>query len=122
MRQSRHPSRRTFLGLAALGLAARPAAAHHGWGSYDTARAFTLTGPIVKSAYENPHCEIDVQAENKIWRFVLAPPFRMQNRGITAEMIKPGTTCSVHGYPHTSDPDEARIEYIVLAGKRYELR
>jgi len=28
----------------------------------------------------------------------------------------------VFGYPHTSNPDEARIEYIILDGKRVELR
>jgi len=122
MPRTRFPSRRAFLGGASAALFAGPAAAHHGWGSYDTAKAFTITGQIVKSAYENPHCEIEVQGDGKTWRFVLAPPFRMRNRGIDAEMIKAGTTCTVHGYPHVSDPAEARIEYIVLAGKRFELR
>lgn len=123
----RHPvwTRRAALGLPALGLfafAARSASAHHGWGSYDANKPFTVTGRILKSAYENPHCEIEVQGEGKTWRFVLAPPFRMRNRGIDADMIKPGATCTVFGYPHLSDPAEARIEYIVLAGKRFELR
>ena len=42
--------------------------------------------------------------------------------GATADLIAPGKTCTVFGYPHTSKPDEARIEYIVLDGKRIELR
>ena len=46
----------------------------------------------------------------------------MQQRGITPDMIAPGKTCTVFGYPHTSNPDEARIEYIILDGKRVELR
>ncbi len=125
MRPSRLPSRRAILGMAVTGLAAiaaRRADAHHGWGSYDAGRPITLTGPILKSAYENPHCEIEVRGDGKIWRFVLAPPFRMRNRGIEPDMIKAGAVCTVFGYPHTSDPAEARIEYIVLAGKRFELR
>jgi hypothetical protein len=108
--------------LASAVLAPTAARAHHGWGSYDTGKAFTLTGPIVKSAYENPHCEIEVQVDGKLWQFVLAPPFRMQNRGVTPEMIAPGKTCTVYGYPHKTDAKEARIEHITLDGKRYELR
>ena len=76
-------SRRLFLSLAAV-LAPGTAFAHHGWGGYDTAKSFEVTGEILKSTYENPHCEIEVQVEGKIWHFVLAPPSRMQRRGVTA--------------------------------------
>jgi hypothetical protein len=79
-------------------------------------------GEILKSTYENPHCEIEIEVHGKHWRFILAPPSRMQHRGITPDIIAPGKTCTVFGYPHTSNPDEARIEYIILDGKRIELR
>jgi hypothetical protein len=92
------------------------------WGGYDTSKSFTVTGEILKSTYENPHCEIEMEVDGKRWRFVLAPPSRMERRGITPDMIAPGKTCTVFGYPHTSNPDEARIEYIILDGKRIELR
>lgn len=123
-------SRRVFLAAtAAPGAAALvsaipvPAArAHHGWGGYDTATPFTLTGEITKSSYENPHCEIEMLADGRLWHFVLAPPSRMQRRGVTTEMIAPGKTCTVFGYPHLSRPDEARIEYMIIDGQRYELR
>lgn len=118
-------SRRIFLSLAALvpGAAFMPAArAHHGWGGYDTDKSLTVTSEIVKSTFENPHCEIQMQVEGRLWRFVLAPPSRMLRRGITPEMIAPGKTCTVFGYPHVANPDEARIEYIILEGKRIELR
>ena len=119
------PTRRFILATCAAlpaGLLPGAARAHHGWGSYDTGRAFTLSGPIVKSSFDNPHCAIEVQGEGKTWSFMLAPPFRMQNRGITADMIASGKTCTVYGFPHKSDPREARIEHITLEGKRYELR
>src|SRR5712671_6875206 len=51
-------TRRLFLSLAAV-LAPGAAIAHHGWGGYDTSKSFTVTGVILKSAYENPHCEIE---------------------------------------------------------------
>jgi hypothetical protein len=114
-------SRRLFLAMASA-LVPGAAFAHHGWGGYDTSKSFEVTGAILKSTYENPHCEIEVQVEGKLWHFVLAPPSRMQRRGITPEMIAPGKTCTVFGYPHTTKPDEARIEYIILDGKRIELR
>ena len=114
-------SRRLFLSLAAV-LAPGAAFAHHGWGSYDTTKSFEVTGKILKSSCENPHCEIEIEVQGKLWHFVLAPPSRMQWRGITADMIAPGKTCTVFGYPHITKPDEARVEYIILDGKRYELR
>ena len=114
-------TRRLFLSLAAA-LAPGPAIAHHGWGGYDTSRSFTLTGTIVKSSYQNPHCEIEMDVAGKHWRFVLAPPARMENRGVTPNAIAPGKTCTVFAYPHSRDPDEARVEYIILDGKRFELR
>ena len=46
----------------------------------------------------------------------------MQARGVTVDLIAPGKICTVFGYLHTSKPDEAPIEYIVLDGKRIELR
>jgi hypothetical protein len=114
-------TRRSFLSLAAA-LAPGAAIAHHGWGRYDTSKPFTVTGKILKSTFENPHCAIEMEVDGKHWHFVLAPPSRMQQRGATADRIAPGKTCTVFGYPHTSDLDEARIEYIVLEGKRIELR
>lgn len=118
--------RRRFLALSAAMLPgatlARPALAHHGWGGYDTTRSFTVTGEIIESSYANPHCEITMQVEGKLWHFVLAPPSRMGRRGVTEEMIAPGKTCTVFGHPHTSKPDEARIEYMIIDGNRHELR
>jgi hypothetical protein len=114
-------TRRLFLAATAA-IVPGTALAHHGWGGYDTGKSFEVTGQIVESSYANPHCEITMEVEGKLWHFVLAPPSRMGRRGVTPEMIAPGKTCTVFGYPHTSKPDEARIEYIIVDGNRYELR
>ncbi len=118
--------RRHFLLLAGAAPLApqliRPAAAHHGWGGYDVDKAFTLTGAIVRSTYENPHCEAVVEGNGKSWTLTLAPPFRMQNRGVTPEMLKPGTVCIAFAYPNKSEAAEARVERLTIAGKSYELR
>lgn len=46
----------------------------------------------------------------------------MTRRGITPEMIAVGKTCTVFGYPHKTELDEARIEYIIPDEKRIEPR
>ena len=81
-------TRRLFLSLAAA-LAPGSAIAHHGWGGYDTSKSFTVTGKILKSAFENPHCEIEMEVDGKHWHFILAPPSRMLQRGATADLIAP---------------------------------
>src|SRR5204863_8786857 len=94
-------TRRLFLSLVTA-LAPGAAIAHHGWGGYDTSKSFTVTGQILKSDFENPHCEIEMEVERKRSRFVLSPPSRMKQRGITPHLIAPGKTCTVLGYPHAS--------------------
>ena len=46
----------------------------------------------------------------------------MQARGLTQEMLKPGTIVAVEGYPSTQQPHEMRAERITIDGKTFELR
>jgi hypothetical protein len=107
--------------LAALVIAG-PAAAHHGWGSYDAAKPVTITGPILNAKYENPHATITVRGADKEWTVTLAPTFRMSNRGATADVIAQGKTVTAFGYPSTVEKDEMRAERITVDGKTYEMR
>ena len=117
------PFARPFaLALAALGLAAGGALAHHGWGSYDAAKKFTIASPVERLAWQNPHVQIFLRYEGATWEAVLAPPFRMEARGLSTDLIKAGTPVEVEGYPSTQHPHEMRAERIVVAGKTYELR
>jgi hypothetical protein len=108
-----------MLAIVVLGA---PAAAHHGWGSYDSAHPVTVTGPITMSKYENPHATIRVKGKDKEWTVTLAPTFRMNNRGATPEMIAVGQTITAFGYPSTVEKDEMRAERITVAGKTIEMR
>jgi len=107
--------------FVALVLAA-PAAAHHGWGSYDAAKPVTVAGKIMSSKYENPHVAITVQAADKVWTVSLAPTSRMTTRGAVAEMVSVGEQISAYGYPSTADKDEMRSERITVDGKTVEMR
>ena len=109
-------------GMTGIALISGDAVAHHGWGGYDIDKAFTVTGPIIRSAYENPHGEALVQGDGKTWRLTLAPPFRLQNRGLSVEMLRPGMVGTFFAYPNKQDADEARVERVTIGGKTYELR
>ena len=101
------------------------AAAHHGWSHYDDSKVLNMTGVIRESGYSNPHgfTRLQVEGENgKIWYVVLAPPARMQGRGLTRKMLKAGTTATVVGYPHREKAGEMRAERITINGKTTELR
>ena len=53
---------------------------------------------------------------------VLAPPSRMERRGLLASALGVGTKATVMGYPSRTDPAELRAERITLNGKTVELR
>ena len=102
--------------------------AHHGWSEYDTAKVLKLTGKIVESGYEHPHGHVRFEAKGagatagKTWSVVLAPPSRMERRGLEKGMLKPGVTATVEGYPNRDKPEEMRAERITINGKTIELR
>lgn len=111
------------LALAVALLAAAAAVgAHHGWSGYDSSRTLDLTGTIRESGYEHPHSHLRLEVPEKVWVVVLAPPSRMERRGITREMLKAGTAARVVGYPHRTEPDEMRAERLTINGKTVELR
>ena len=111
----------TLIALAALLLPAA-ALAHHGWSGYDSAKELTLTGTIEEAGYEHPHGFVRLKTPAKTWLVVLAPPSRMERRGLPREMLVAGKTATVVGYAHRSDPGEMRAERITLDGKTTELR
>ena len=95
---------------------------HHGWSSYDQTKTLKFTGKILEMGYENPHGMIKLETEGKKWTVVLAPPSRMESRGLTKDMLKVGSTVTVVGYPHLKIKDEMRAERITVKDKTVELR
>lgn len=95
---------------------------HHGWSEYDSSKALKLTGKVVESGYEHPHGHVRLEAPGKTWNVVLAPPSRMERRGLEKGALKPGATVTVEGYPNRDKPEEMRAERISVNGKTVELR
>jgi hypothetical protein len=108
--------------LAAAASVPLAALAHHGWSEYDTANTLKLTGKIVESGYEHPHGHIRFEVPGKTWTVTLAPPSRMENRGLQKEWLKPGASATVEGYANRNKPEEMRAERIIINGKTIELR
>jgi uncharacterized protein DUF6152 len=102
--------------------------AHHGWSEYDSSKTLKLTGKIVESGYEHPHGHVRLETKGegatagKTWNVVLAPPSRMERRGLDKSALKPGGSVTVEGYPNRDKPEEMRAERITVNGKTVELR
>ncbi|HEU5320028.1 MAG TPA: DUF6152 family protein [Methylomirabilota bacterium] len=108
--------------LLAAALVPAAARAHHGWSGNDSSRPLNVTGVIRESGYEHPHGFVRLEAPGKTWNVVLAPPSRMERRGLPRATLKPGATATVMGYPHRTDAEEMRAERITIDGKTTELR
>jgi Family of unknown function (DUF6152) len=98
------------------------AVAHHGWSEYDNSKTLNLSGKIQAIGYDNPHVVIQLQTKEKVWEAVLAPPSRLQNRGLPPKQLQVGETVSVEGYPHRSEENEMRAEQITVGEKTVPLR
>jgi len=95
---------------------------HHGWANYDQTKKTTLTGEIIDPTYENPHGMMKLKVDNKTWTVVLAPPSRMESRGLTQKILTESKTATVVGFPHKTVKDEMRAERIIIEKATTELR
>jgi hypothetical protein len=95
---------------------------HHGWADYDQTKTLDFKTTIEESVYENPHALAKVKYQKKVWTVFLAPTTRMTDRGLSADMIKKGTSVRLVAYPHKTEDGEMRAERIFVDGTKYELR
>jgi Family of unknown function (DUF6152) len=95
---------------------------HHGWTGYDETKLVQHTGVIKEVGYENPHGFVKIEADKMVWNVILAPPARMESRGLTKDKLKVGGTATIAGYQHKQTKDEIRAERITIDGKTTELR
>ena len=114
--------KRALVFALAVIASAGAASAHHGWGSYDAAKPFTITAPVETLVWADPHTHVMLKYKGAVCEATLAPLFRMQARGLSESMLKPGTQVTVLGYPSTHLEHEMRAERITVSGKTVELR
>lgn len=114
--------KRIHLVVASLLAVSVSAAAHHGWSEYDATRPQQLTGTIAESGYQQPHGYVRLKTSDKTWLVILAPPGRMEGRGLARDMLAVGGEVTVFGYPNRTKPAELRAERITVGDKVTELR
>jgi hypothetical protein len=107
----------------AVGLSASAAWAHHGWSTYDASTVLTIEAPILTANYQNPHSELSLKdPQGKEWHVILAPPSRMERRGIAKDALTVGKVVTVVGYPSRNVDGEMRAERMTIDGNVIELR
>src|SRR5215831_2824862 len=109
----------------ALAIAALPAAAHHSFAAqYDRSKPVTLTGPVTKIDWINPHARIFIDAKDatgKIvnWEIELGAPAILLRNGWTKKAITMGETVTVSGSLAKDGSNLANATSVTLAdGKK----
>ena len=93
----------TVLALSGLALAATPLIAHHSFAAqYDRAKQATLTGPVVRVDWINPHARFflevkDTAGKTTRWEVELSAPAMLMRRGWTSTYLKVGEEITVNG-------------------------
>lgn len=113
---------RKLLALVLVAAFAGPAAAHHGWGSYDADSPITMEGPILSIDLQNPHGEMTMEHDGAVWVVTLAPLSRMTARGATGDILSDGVQVIAYGYPKRDGTPEIRAEWVEVNGQRFQLR
>ena len=97
-------------------------AAHDGWSSFEAGKTLTIEGPLTSLRWANPHGAATIRYQGKNWHVILAPVARMETRGLSEAMLKPGRKVTLVGYPRSDGTSEMRTERVIVDGKAYELR
>lgn len=97
-------SRTAILCVAAWGLAAPPALAHHSYAMFDRAKTITLNGTIREFLWTNPHSWIQLRVPGDNggtdeWSVEMGSPFELLRVGWTAKTIKAGDKVSIQIHP-----------------------
>jgi hypothetical protein len=111
--------------LVVLGLAARTVVAHHSFSAeFDANKPFTLTGPVTKIEWMNPHTffYIDVTDEKtgKVtnWAMEMGSPNGLMRQGWSRNTMKIGDVVTVEGSMAKDGSPTGNARSVTLNGKR----
>ena len=93
----------TVLALGGLALAAAPLIAHHSFAAqYDRAKQATLTGPVIRVDWINPHARFFLEVKDAAgkavrWEVELSAPAMLMRQGWNSKSLKAGDQVTVNG-------------------------
>jgi hypothetical protein len=106
--------------VVAAALAAAPAAAHHGIGTFNTREEVTIKGVVTGVDFVNPHSwlYLDVAgADGNVaaWRCEMRSATTLRRSGWSPEMFEKGDPVTITGAPDRNDPSSCYLSTIVFA-------
>src|SRR3546814_3005640 len=111
-----------LIAAAMLSMVALPAAAHHGWSSYDETKPVTLTASFTELSWGNPHGSTKMRWKDKVWDVILEPVGRMEARGLPRAELEPGKRFRRPGYLRRDGPPDMRVESVMLGAHKADRR
>ena len=90
--------------IAALGLGAVPAVAHHSFAMFDRSKQITVTGTVKDFQYTNPHSWVivlvpDDKGQTAEWSFESEGPSTLLRNGVKKSSIPAGEKVTVTAFP-----------------------
>jgi len=93
------------------------------WGAYDRGKPQKWSGVVKQARFNRDSYGIaTIEADKKTYTVILAPPVRMDFRGLTEDMLKPGVSVTVQGFVSKKTGDEVRAETIAIGQRTFDLR
>ena len=114
----------TLIVAGGLAVAASAVHAHHSFAVYfDSSKDVKITGTVTSFRFTNPHGTIaldvtDAQGRVTHWRAETNAPVVLTRRGWTREIIKPGDTITIEGWPSRDGKAYMRMRRAVDATGR----
>lgn len=93
------------------------------WNAYDRAKPQKFSGVVKTTRFNRDSYGVTtIDADGKTLTVVLAPPVRMDFRGLTEEMLKPGVAVTVEGFVSKRTPTEVRAETLTVGKRSFDMR
>jgi hypothetical protein len=111
-------------GLILACISSGPVLAHHSFAAqYDRSKPNTITGPVTKIEWINPHARfhMDVKDESgKVvsWEVELGPPAGLMRRGWSRNSLKVGESVTVNGFLAKDGSNLTNAQTVTLSDGR----
>ena len=105
-------------------LASMPARAHHAFASvFDGEKPITLTGPVTKIEWANPHIQLYIDVKDETgklinWAIEMGSPNHLIRLGWTRHAMKVGDVVTIEGHLARNGSKLANARTVLLAGKK----